>query len=297
MKLSVVIPSFNSLHFLRKTIAALEKQDIPFSDFEVVIIDDASTDNTWEFLQNYPGPLNIKPLRNETNLGRARTRNRGIHASSGDLILFIDADIEPAADDFLRAHLEAQSPGPQISVGSFKYHPDFRKSGLHRYREKRGGMKFKNSANIPGRYFSTCNASVPKAVLLDEGGFDDRFVQYGGEDLELGHRLSKRLPIRSLPSAKGWHHYDRKLDDHLRLTETFGRTSLPLIFSLHPELKSQLSFDNIPPKTIRDYIIRIACAEPVFIFFKLLGKLAYMPPVVYNYLIFRSYRKGYLDSL
>jgi len=297
MKLSVVIPAYNCLELLKSTLVSLEKQDLDHSEFEVIVIDDCSTDDTQTFLKSYQGPLNLVGLVNQENSGRAVTRNRGIEQAKGEVVLFLEADTEAGSADFLAQHLRAQEGGAQVSVGFRIFHPELKKTGIMRYLEKRGAAKHPAGAEIPGRYFVSCNASAPRAVLIDEGGFDHHFVHYGGEDLELGYRLSRRLPIRSLPSAIGWHRHVRKPGELLRITQEFGGQSLPYLFSKHPELKRELSFDNRPPRTLRDYLIRTACTGPFFEMMKPLGKLAFMPPFVYNYLIFRSYREGYLSAI
>ena len=295
MTISVIIAAYNCLPLLKHTLASLEKQDLPFSEFEVIVVDDCSTDDTAGYLHDYAGPLSLKPLINESNLGRARSRNRGMCAAENDLVVFLDADTE-VLPSFLRAHLYAQIAEPQVSVGVRIFHPDLPKTGLMRYLERRGGAKYPEGAEIPPRYFVSCNASVPRRVLLNEDGFDERFVHYGGEDLELGLRLAKRLPVRSLSSALGCHRHYRELDEFLEITQVFGRHSLPLILSTHPGIEKELGFDNLNRKTFRGILIKIACLKPFFLLIKQLGKLAFMPPIVYNYLIFRSYREGYLSN-
>lgn len=297
MKISVIIPAYNCREMLEYTVQALETQDFPKTDFEVIVIDDGSTDGTADYLQKYRGSLQLKPVINGENLGRARSRNLGIDAAQGELIVFLDADTEPAHQDFLQLHWAAQSTGRKVAVGLRKFHPEFKKTGIMRYLEKRGGAKYPPGSDLPGRYFVSCNASLPKAVLIEEGGFDPRLLHYGGEDLELGHRLSLRLPLRSLPSALCWHRHYRQLSEVLRVTEVFGEYSLPFIFHRHPELMKQLSFENINIKNTRDLFIKFICIKPIFSLVKLLVKFDFMPLCIYNYLIFRSYREGYLRSL
>jgi glycosyltransferase involved in cell wall biosynthesis len=295
MTLSIVIPAYNCLEPLKHTLVSLERQDIPREQFEVVVVDDGSSDGTREFLRAYRGALDFKVIYNERNLGRAKTRNVGIFSAKNDIVVFIDADVE-VAPFFLKTHLENQQREKAVYVGIRPFHPDIPRNGVMRYLEKRGAGKYKKMQEIPGRYLVSCNASVPREVLLNEGGFDERFIHYGGEDLELGLRLAQRLNVRSLPSAIGYHRHHRALEEFLELTKGFGEHSLPLIFSKHPGIARELGFDNFPPKTLRDYFIRFACNEPIFQVMKLLGKFAFMPAVVYNYLIFRSYRKGFRDQ-
>jgi glycosyltransferase involved in cell wall biosynthesis len=295
MNLSVIIPTYNSLEPLKRTLGSLERQDIPLSEFEVIVVDDGSSDGTRDYLQSYTGGLNLIIIFNEGNLGRAKTRNVGIFSAKNDIVVFIDADVE-VATNFLREHLASQMREQAVYVGIRPFHPDIPRNGLIRYLEKRGAAKYKKMQEIPGRYLVSCNASIPRVVLIDEGGFDERFIHYGGEDLELGLRLSLKLKVRSLPSAVGYHRHHRALEEFLELTKSFGAHSLPLIFTKHPGIARELGFDNFPPKTLRDYFIRFVCSEPIFQIMKLLGKFAFMPALVYNYLIFRSYRKGFLSS-
>ena len=64
MKASIVTPSYNSLVYLKNTLSALEKQDIGFDNFEIVVIDDGSTDGTADYLKSYKGNLNLNPVIN-----------------------------------------------------------------------------------------------------------------------------------------------------------------------------------------------------------------------------------------
>ena len=91
-KFSIVIPCYNSFKFMDKCLETLENQT--FTDFEVILIDDFSTDDTFENLDKYvkTSKLNIKLLKNVQNLGPGKTRNIGIENSEGTYITFIDAD-------------------------------------------------------------------------------------------------------------------------------------------------------------------------------------------------------------
>lgn len=90
-KVSVIVPVYNSEQELRDCLDSLVEQTE--KDIEIIVIDDASTDNSpeieAEYQKKYP---NVKVYRNERNLGQSETRNRGIELAEGDYIAFLDSD-------------------------------------------------------------------------------------------------------------------------------------------------------------------------------------------------------------
>lgn len=91
-KFSIITPSYNSWQFMSKYWSSLEQQT--FQDFEVVVVDDCSTDNTFEMLKDYVArsPLKIKLLQNSENHGPGYTRNRGMLEATGEWLTFADSD-------------------------------------------------------------------------------------------------------------------------------------------------------------------------------------------------------------
>jgi len=91
-EISAIIPCYNSYILMNKCLESLEKQT--FKDFEVIIIDDFSSDNSYVSLLKYceKSKLNIKLLKNLKNIGAGPTRNIGINAATGKYITFIDSD-------------------------------------------------------------------------------------------------------------------------------------------------------------------------------------------------------------
>lgn len=89
---SIVIPCFNSYRFMNKCLENFEKQT--YKNFELIIVDDCSKDNSFENLKKYKenSKMNIKLLRNQENLGPGRTRNNGLENAGGKYILFVDSD-------------------------------------------------------------------------------------------------------------------------------------------------------------------------------------------------------------
>lgn len=118
-RFSVIIPTRNRLEKLRRALRSVEQQT--FTDYEVWIVDDGSTDGTREFLesgrlaQDYPGIPSIHIRINPDSRGAAAARNRAIAGSAGELVAFLDDD-----DTWLPAYLEQQSarlgdPGVEAS--------------------------------------------------------------------------------------------------------------------------------------------------------------------------------------
>jgi len=115
MKASVIIPTFNKLPRLKLALASLQHQTCPAADFEVIIVDDGSTDGTADYLQNLRPPFTLKYIRSH-NRGRAAARNQGIAAAQNDLLIFTDDDLI-LSPDFIRKHRQTQNEKPQVVHG------------------------------------------------------------------------------------------------------------------------------------------------------------------------------------
>ena len=97
MDISVVIAAHNQRDRLRLVLSGLAVQSFSEGSFEVIVVDDGSTDGTGDFLREYEQiPIKVIPLH--TNAGRCRARNIGIAEAQGDLIAFLDGDALPGPD-------------------------------------------------------------------------------------------------------------------------------------------------------------------------------------------------------
>ncbi len=92
---SICMPVYNTLPYIEKAVKSVLSQNYP--NFEVVILDDASTDGTWDFLQKLDHPL-VRVFRNPTNVGAGENSNRTVSYSKGELITFLHGDDEMSAD-------------------------------------------------------------------------------------------------------------------------------------------------------------------------------------------------------
>lgn len=205
MHISIVIPTYNRLPILKKSLAALEKQvfsDSTISDYEIVLVDDGSTDQTLAWLAKNTIQLPHVKIFEQNHQGAAAARNLGVSNSQGDTIIFIDSDLV-VTEAFLQSHADA------LIRGKEELHND----RLFTYGAVINTNNFENPTSEPYKltdfsaaYFATGNVAIARKWLEEAGLFDLGFQLYGWEDLELGVRLKKlNLKLIKCPQAVGYH--------------------------------------------------------------------------------------------
>jgi len=207
---SVVIPTYNRRPILEKCLQALERQrwDAPqISGFEVVVVDDGSTDGTVDWLQSEALGFPHVRLLQQDHQGPAEARNRGVKAAKGDTIVFIDSDLV-VLDGFLEAHANTlrqrelefdktgKAPAPIFTYGRVINTCNFDDPISEPYK----------ITDFSAAYFATGNVAIARVWLEKAGLFDTQFKLYGWEDLELGVRLKQLgLKLIKCPEAVGYH--------------------------------------------------------------------------------------------
>ncbi|HDP4336063.1 TPA: poly(ribitol-phosphate) beta-N-acetylglucosaminyltransferase [Staphylococcus aureus] len=94
MKFSVIVPTYNSEKYITELLNSLAKQDFPKTEFEVVVVDDCSTDQTLQIVEKYRNKLNLKVSQLETNSGGpGKPRNVALKQAEGEFVLFVDSDV------------------------------------------------------------------------------------------------------------------------------------------------------------------------------------------------------------
>ncbi|KAG0588134.1 hypothetical protein KC19_2G218800 [Ceratodon purpureus] len=275
---SVVIPTYNRLPILRKCLQALEEQEgyerSGIREYEVVVVDDGSTDGTLEFLQvgqSHDGVLSsgdlgeggcvtsqvfphVKVIRQQHG-GATRARNLGVREAGGAVIVFIDSDLV-VTKDFLREHGAALSEA-QAEHGddcTFTYGRVVNTANF----ENPKSEKFKLTDNSAA-FFATGNVALSRRLLLKagnllksgyDGPFDADFSEYGWEDLELGVRLKQvGARIKHVPLAVGYHwHPAFSMDQIPKLIDQErqrGRNGVRF-FLKHPNLDVRLMTQLTP---------------------------------------------------
>ncbi|MBD1582910.1 glycosyltransferase [Pseudoalteromonas sp. S16_S37] len=212
--ISVVIPTYNRSLLLNLTLNSLVRQTLNNDLFEVIVVDDGSSDDTSEIVQSFANRLQVKYLFQE-DLGFrvARARNLGITCASFEHILFIDSGVL-IAPDCLQSHLSNFATREvDVQIGlcyGFEEHkisdlaqcqqrlsdPDIFSDSefLAQYKDCRDAFLAQQHYCLeqiyePWLIFWTCHASCKTDALYAIGGFDETFTSWGGEDVELALRL------------------------------------------------------------------------------------------------------------
>lgn len=212
--LTVVIPTFNRAATLKKALEGYLVQRKSQEIYEVLVIDDGSTDETRSVVEEI-ARISHFPVRyfRQENKGPAAARNLGIREAKADIILFTDSDIIPH-QDLVQRHLKLHMENPEISVavlGYVTWPPDPAPTPFMLWYGQQGALfsygKFRDGQRLTFLDFYTCNLSLKTNFLRTCGQFDEEFKSAAYEDIELGYRLSK-AELRLLFSAEavGYHH-------------------------------------------------------------------------------------------
>jgi glycosyltransferase involved in cell wall biosynthesis len=227
IKISVVIPTFNRCSILERTLPTVLAQEYPADSYEVIVVVDGSTDGTNEFLQSIePSHSQLKVVQ-AGHCGPSAARNLGIHAAAGELILFLDDDLQ-CPSDLLKQHVDAHPDvTPIVAHGPIYVTPGSTKSIIRHvtenfydqyYHALSSQMELRHPDRIEGSLSvlsSLVNSSIPRVMLLACEGFDEEII--AAEDLELGLRLYKQGCIfRFLPSTVTHEYYIKTTRQYLR---------------------------------------------------------------------------------
>jgi glycosyltransferase involved in cell wall biosynthesis len=211
--ISIVIPTYNRQPILAKCLAALEQQTTPpglpiapdaVPPYEILVVDDGSTDGTVPWLQDPATQAQFPHLRllQQSHQGPAAARNLGVQAAQGDTIIFIDSDLV-VLETFLYHHSQALRQAYQtlghdrcFTYGAVINTCNFENPTAEPYK----------ITDFSAAFFATGNVAIRRSWLEQAGLFDTQFQLYGWEDLELGVRLKQLgLTLIKCPQAVGYH--------------------------------------------------------------------------------------------
>jgi glycosyltransferase involved in cell wall biosynthesis len=241
---SVIIPTYNRAELLGYTLESLTGQDMPVRSFEVLVVDDGSSDATPEVVARFEPRLTLRYFTQPDEGYRvAKARNVGIGHARSDLCVFLDSGVL-AHSGCIRAHVDrhARHVGPVAVCGyvhglSFDDHnaeairaiadptnaddavtalssvPDWqdpRERFYAKYSDEFGDLP------APWVVYWTCNASARTGQLRAVGMFDEAYRSWGGEDVDLGYRLHRagaRILLDRAATSVHWPHAKNHSDN------------------------------------------------------------------------------------
>jgi glycosyltransferase involved in cell wall biosynthesis len=195
-KISVVVPTYNQSGIIEYCLHSLFNQTADPADYEIVIVDDGSTDNTQALVKRLTpeAPCEVVYVR-QPNMGRSRTRNNGAMKARGKYIIFLDGDMT-VRREFVAAHLAGHTRPGLIVHGTV--------INTSQISDPNTGPA--TMPNLSRAFFATGNVSIERAQFIESGMFDEDFVEYGWEDLELGERL-RRMGLKAVKSPAAWSYH------------------------------------------------------------------------------------------
>jgi GT2 family glycosyltransferase len=250
---SIVVPNYNTLNDVDNYIKNFLKID--YSPLEIIIVDDHSSDGSYEKLLEYAKKNNnLKIIRNEKNFGPSKTRNNGINFSKGKYIAFLESDMEVDSNylNILVNELEKdKNLGAALSLvldlnqkeiiqsDSLHYNP----YNFFVYSENFGLKKSNLKSPLKEKYSSigAVGSIVRKSVLDLVGGFDEKIV-HNIDDIDLGWRIwISGYFIKSFSNAVTYHVSSKKFEIREKVT---------------PKVTSELHFHKTPRVFLKNYELK-----------------------------------------
>jgi len=258
VKLTVVLPTYNRSDLLGQTVRKLlHEQTVPAGQYEIVVIDDGSTDDTPRVISAIAAPESRLRYYRQKNKGPGAARNLGVREAKGEVILFTGDDCIPDSH-LIQEHLKARERHGDVAIGGhIAWHPDLELTPLMLFLDEGAQFGFtqvEDPDNVTYWTFYTANCSLHRHWIEDVGGFDETFRYAAYEDIEIAYRMAQRgLRIVYHRPALTYHHHAPTLEGHVTRMRLCGRAAV-LVWRKHPKLKEKLGIvDAARPTTVTGF--------------------------------------------
>jgi glycosyltransferase involved in cell wall biosynthesis len=232
-RFSIIVPAYNAETKLKECLDALLRQTVPSGEYEVIVVDDGSTDHTAAIAAEFPVRYLFQP-----NRGPASARNTGAWASLGSIILFTDSDCVPFSDWL--EEMTCPFTNPVISAVKGAYRTRQRelvaRFAQMEFEDRYDRLKKQEGIDMVDTY----SAAFRKDIFLSMGGFDVRFPKADNEDTDFSYRMATagyRMIFN--PRALVWHTHPSTLWKYMRVKFSRGFWRL-------------MVYRRFPGKAIRD---------------------------------------------
>ncbi len=229
---SVIIPVRNRPEEIKACLQALGNLDYPLDKLEIIVVDDASLDQTPEVIKKF----NVRLISLRKNRQASYCRNLAAQKSKGEILAFLDSDCV-ATPSWLKELVPAFKDPDVCAVGG-RIDSFFNTTGLDRYEQVKSSLIIANHARRSSRrenffYVPSCNLLVKKDLFHTVGRFDPDLVV--GEDVDLCWRLQDAgHSVEFRPKGTIFHRHRNKIGAFCRRRFDYG-TSEPLLQKLHPD--------------------------------------------------------------
>jgi glycosyltransferase involved in cell wall biosynthesis len=268
IELSVVVPTYNRARLLDQCLGALVAQVDAEVPFEVVVVDDGSSDDTAAVLDRYSSRLPLR-FERQPNRGQAAALNRGLELAGGRFCVFLDDDVI-AAPHLLAEHLRAQRvSGGAVALGNLALQLPPRAGGLARYVGRWWESHYAQLEEGRRRpTFRNCysgNISMPRSRLVEAGGFAEWIPR--SFDVELAYRLERAgLPIVFVAEARAVQIYEKGFTGIARDFEDAGRAAVAM-YGREPAMLPHLplgAFWQGTPRSVALRRVLLALRAPIW---------------------------------
>ena len=257
IRYSVIVPAYNAAHTIEPCLQALFNQSVPRDNYEVIVIDDGSTDNTAELADRYA----VRLFR-QSHAGPATARNLGAKLAAGKYLLFTDSDCTPTRNWIEEIVRPLEEDGKVVAAkGVYKT----LQTGLIarfaqvEFEEKYAGLRRRQNID----FVDTYSAAFRRDAFWAGGAFDPTFAEASNEDTQLSFNLAAQgRRIVFAEKAIVYHRHSASLGGYLRRKWRHGFWRVR-VYRQHPE---KIAGDSYTPRSTQLQFIMMALMAGTFLF-------------------------------
>lgn len=209
--ISVIIPTFNSKETISNLLDSILSSNVE-EEYEIIVVDDASTDGTVDLVKHYP----VKLIVNDKNHGSAKARNLGVSNAKGEKIIFFDSDIVVNPDALSKLIKSFKSVSEQGAlIGIYSMHP-LNRGFAPEYKALLDYNHWLQADSNRVTSFEPRCSIMRKETFVELGGFNEKIKGADVEDYEFGYRLLKKYNIYVDKSIQVRHRFPLKMSSIIR---------------------------------------------------------------------------------